>query len=79
MTTRPSPARESYEAPVVQFDRERIAKLTGHYLGCRCCWCGLGEQVQLWEYTAKKFDEASNTFRSISWPFWPFTSKKTAP
>ncbi len=52
----------------IKFDRIKIAKITGHYKGCQCCWCRHCETSQIWEHTAKKFDEASETLKSI-WPF----------
>ena len=59
----------------MKFDRVKIAKLTGHYRGCRCCWCKLGETCQLWEHTAKTFDETTNILRGM----WPFSCLTNPP
>lgn len=41
-----------------KYDREKIKALTKHPLGCKCCWCGLGEAAQ-------DFERASKIFRNM--------------
>jgi len=52
---------KEFREPKDPYDRQRIAKTTGHSIGCRCCWCGLGEATQ-------NFEKASSTFRKT--PFF---------